>query len=165
MPQPLITVWLDSVGNRWEEDNIGGLFTFGDIDSQNYEANLTDWVPLADETWWEFAIDNCTVGGKTISAGTSHVVSDTGTSLLVGDSKLVKKVAKQVGATYYSSYALYFINCDATYDPVSFSINGKVYNLTSDVLTMDVGLGGNLCLFGVDPMDGLTDVMGLDWIL
>jgi len=59
----------------------------------------------------------------------------------VGDSKLVKKVGKQVGATYYKDYGLYTIKCNATYDPISFSINGKVYNLTSDVLTMDIGIG------------------------
>jgi len=74
VPQPLFTVWLDTIGNS-EEDNNGGLFTFGGIDAVNCDANNTDWVPLADETWWEFAIDNCTVGTKTISDETSYVVS------------------------------------------------------------------------------------------
>jgi Eukaryotic aspartyl protease len=36
---------------------------------------------------------------------------------------------------------------------VTFAINGHQYNVTSAVLTMDIGLGGNRCLFGIYPID------------
>jgi len=164
VPQPLFTVWMDTAGDSEEDDPAGGMFTFGAVDSVNC-GQLIDWVPLTDESWWEFQVDNCTVGDANITTDPSAVVSDTGTSLLIGDSKIVKVIAKKVKAKYYSSYGIYLIKCDATYDPITFTINGRQYNLTSDVLTMDLGIGQNQCLFGAAPMDGLSDNYGLDWIL
>jgi len=164
VPQPLFTVYMETASNTEVDAPVGGVFTFGGIDTVNC-GPILDWVPLANETWWEITIDNRTLGTTNISTDPSLVVSDTGTSLLVGDKKIVKKVAKAVGAKYYRKYGIYLIKCDATYDPLSFSINDKIYNVTSDYLTMDVGFGQGWCLFGAAPYDGLKDALGLDWIL
>jgi len=162
---PLFTVYMETASNSEADAPVGGVYTFGDVDTINCGA-VIDWVPLFNETWWEFTIDNCTVGTTNVSTDPSQVVSDTGTSLLVGDKALVKVVAKAAGAKYYSKYGLYLIKCDATYDPISFSINGRIYNITSDFLNMDVGIKqDNWCLFGAAPMDGLKDDLGLDWVL
>lgn len=53
--------------------------------------------------------------------------------------------------------------CNATYDPVTFTLNNTDYNLTSAVLTMDIGLGSNNCILAMYPQD-LTNY-GLTWIL
>lgn len=160
--QPLFSVYLETDNGSEDDAPGGGVYTFGDIDTVNCGA-VIDWVDLSDETWWEFPIDSCNVSDTSISADTSYVVSDTGTSLLIGDTPLVKAVAKKVKARYNSQYGIYVLKCDATYDPITFVIQGKMYNLTSDVLTMDVGFDNNWCLFGAAPMD-LSDY-GIDWIL
>jgi len=55
------------------------------------------------------------------------------------------------------------VDCNVTYPPITFSINGHQYNLTSDVLTMDIGLGGNQCLFALWSGKNFMQNFGIDW--
>ena len=165
VPKPLFSVYMETASDTEADAPVGGVYTFGDLDTVNC-GPVIDWVPLFNETWWEITIDNCTISNTNVSTSPSQVVSDTGTSLLVGDKKLVKKVAAAAGATYYAQAGVYIIKCDAVYDPISFFINGKMYNITNSYLTLDVGINqDNWCLFGAAPMAGLKDQLGLDWIL
>jgi len=118
---------------------------------------------ISKDSWWDFQLDSVNVGTAYKHNTKVNVVSDTGTSLLIGQTKTVKGIAKAVGAKWNSDYEVYTIKCDATYTPVTFVINGVKYNLTSAALTMDMGIGDNKCLFAPYPMD-LEDY-GLDWIL
>jgi len=62
--------------------------------------------------------------------------------------------------------ACYVVDCDASYDPISLAINGHIYNITSDQLTMDIGLGGNQCLCALwNGADFGLDALGVDWAL
>jgi hypothetical protein len=88
------------------------------------------------------------VGTKFRNTKTAQVISDTGTSLISGPDDVVKGIAKAVGAKYDPSYQLYTVSCEAKYPPVVFTIQGKKYSLTSDVLT--VPLGGK-CILGISP--------------
>ena len=54
-----------------------------------------------------------------------------------------------VGAHYHNDTGHFHLACNATYDPLSFTIGGQQYNLPSAILTMDVGLESGECLFGV----------------
>jgi len=72
---------------------------------------------------------------------------------------------KAANASFNSNVEAYTIACDATYDPISFTINGHQYNLTSDVLTMNVGLPGNQCLFTLWSMTNLSKNYHIDWVL
>ncbi|KAI1716880.1 eukaryotic aspartyl protease domain-containing protein [Ditylenchus destructor] len=137
------------------------LFFPGGLDSENCASDV-NYVKLSSDSWWEFNIDNVNVGKKYKHKKKAAVISDTGTSLIIGPPKVVKKIAKAVGATYNEDYGIYLIDCAATYEPVTFTINKVDYNLTSSVLTMDVGLEDNTCIFGIDAVDFGG---GLDWIL
>lgn len=57
------------------------------------------------------------------------------------------------------------MDCDATYPPITLAINGHLYNITSDVLTMDIGLGGNQCLFALWNGGNFSKNFGIDWVL
>ncbi|KAI1709455.1 eukaryotic aspartyl protease domain-containing protein [Ditylenchus destructor] len=160
LDKPLFTVYLDTEGVNFTNAR-GGLFTYGGLDSENCASDV-NYVKLSSDSWWEFNIDNVNVGKKYKHKKKAAVISDTGTSLIIGPPKIVKKIAKAVGATYNDDYGVYLIDCKATYEPVTFTINKVDYNLTSSVLTMDVGLEDNTCLFGIDAVDFGG---GLDWIL
>jgi hypothetical protein len=162
LDQPIFTVFLDTEGGTNTNDSGGGVFTFGGLDTVNCGPVL-GYVDLEDETWWYFQIDSINVGTSYKKNKAANVISDTGTSLLIGSPKVVKGIAKAVGAKWNDDYGIYEIKCDAEYTPVTFVINGLQYNLTSAVLTMDVGIGGNKCLFAPYPWD-MSD-FGLDWIL
>lgn len=160
LDKPLFTVYLDTEGVNFTNQR-GGLFTYGGLDSENCAADV-NYVKLSSDSWWEFDIEGVHVGSKYKHNKKASVISDTGTSLIIGPPKIVKKVAKAVGATYNDDYGIYLIDCKAKYDPVTFTINKVDYNLTSSVLTMDVGLDDGNCIFGIDAIDFGG---GLDWIL
>jgi hypothetical protein len=151
LDQPIINVFLDTEGNNdGGSRRAGGVFTYGGLDTDNC-GDVIDYVKLSSDTYFEFKIDGVNVGTSYSNTKKTNVISDTGTSLLIGPSKDIKKIVKAVGAKYNSNEGLYFIDCDAKYDPVTFTINGKAYNVSSQVLTMDVG--ESKCLFGMYPWD------------
>jgi len=162
MDQPIFTVYLATEGNTVDMTEAGGVFTFGAIDTDNC-GDVIDYKDLTTADWWNFNIDGVNVGTSYKNNKNVTVVSDSGTSLLIGTTKTIKAIAKAVKAKWNSNYDVYLIGCDATYDPITFTINGLQYNLTSAVLTMDVGLGNGKCLFAGYPMN--MDGWGIDWIL
>ncbi|KAI1709190.1 eukaryotic aspartyl protease domain-containing protein [Ditylenchus destructor] len=161
LDKPLFTVYLDTEGVNFTNAR-GGLFTYGGLDSENCASDV-NYVNLTLAHWWQFNIESVNVGKQYKYKKIAEVISDTGTSLILGPPKVVKKIAKAVGATYNDTYGLYLIDCKATYDPVTFTINKVDYNLTSSVLTMDVGLEDGTCLFGIDGVD--FGGSAYDWIL
>jgi len=161
LDQPIFSVWLDSEGNKANTTG-GGVFTFGGLDTDNC-GPIIDYVPLLENTFWEFQIDSLSVGDKYVRNRPSIAISDTGTSLIIGNAMIVIPIANSVGATYNTSVGAFTIACDATYDPVTLMINGNPYHLTSKVLTMDIGLGSNQCLFAMVP--SMLFNIGIDWLL
>jgi hypothetical protein len=162
LDQPIFTVFLDTDGGSNVNATGGGVFTFGGFDTVNC-GPVIDYVDLAQDSWWDFQVDSVNVGTSYKKNKAVNVISDTGTSLLIGQTKVVKGIAKAVGAKWSDDYGIYTVKCDATYTPVTFVIHGVQYNLTSAALTMDVGIGDNKCLFAPYPYD-LED-FGLDWIM
>jgi len=126
---------------------------------------VVGWTDLTSLQYWQFSYDSISVGSTSVDINGYDVISDSGTSLLLGDAAIVKQIGSAVGATYYKDYGVFLLNCDATYDPVTFVISGNSYNLTSSVLNVDIGIGNNTCLFGAIPVPYLTMFMGIDWIL
>lgn len=159
MDKPYFTVFLDSEGVNAVNQR-GGLFTYGGLDTENC-GDIIDYVPLSSATYYQFTLQGVSAG-KYAYKKSAQAISDTGTSLTYGPSDVVENIAKIVGAKLNNEYGLYFIPCDKKYDPVSFTINKKVYNLSSSVLTMDLGLDEG-CLFAMVPSDMGT--FGPDWIL
>jgi hypothetical protein len=172
LDQPIFTVFLDTEGATNINKSGGGVFTFGGLDTVNC-GPVIDYVDLVDDSWWYFQLDSFNVGSSYKHNKIANVISDTGTSLLIGDTKVVKKIAKAVGAKWNDDYAVYTVECDAVYTPLTLVINGLQYNLTSAVLTMDnisptilnndAGLGNNTCIFAPYPYD--VEEFGLDWVL
>jgi len=164
--QSVFSIYLETEAS--ESDTVddapaGGTFTFGGLDSNNC-GDVVGWSNLTSKQFWQFTYDSMNVGTKNVPINGADVISDSGTSLLIGDAAIVTGIAKAVKASD-SGYGFYVVKCDATYKPVTFVINGNSYNLTSSVLTIDVGFGSNYCLFGAIPVPNLTARMGIDWIL
>jgi hypothetical protein len=163
LDQPIFTVYMATEGGaNVDLTEGGGVFTFGGLDTDNC-GDVIDYKTLSSVDWWNFEIDSVNVGTSYKNNKKVVVVSDSGTSLLIGTQKTVKGIAKAVKAKWNSDYGVYLIGCDATYDPITFVVNGLQYNLTSAVLNMDVGLDNGKCLFAGYPLN--MDGWGIDWIL
>jgi len=152
LDKPLFSVWLDTEGNDQSGSRRnGGVFTYGDIDTDNC-GPVIDYVSVTFDSYWLFPIHGVQQGSFS-TTNKQYVISDTGTSLIIGPTKIVDSIIAHVDAEYDDEQGAYLVNCDAKYDPVVFTINEKQYALTSRVLTMDIGLGNNKCLFGIVPYD------------
>jgi len=166
VPQSIFSIYLETESDETQVDDApaGGVFTFGGSDSVNC-GDVIGWIDLTTTQFWQFSYDSINVGSTSVDIYGNDVISDSGTSLLIGDSDIVKPIAKAVGAKLNKQYGIYTIKCDATYDPVTFVISGNSYNLTSSVLNVDIGFGNNKCLFAAIPVDYFSYFFGLDWIL
>lgn len=83
----------------------------GGVDPSHYTGDFT-YVPLSNELYWEFTADSIGYASLKRSAlclssrvaGTTYckkckAIADSGTSLLVGPTKIIAEINKQLGAT------------------------------------------------------------------
>jgi hypothetical protein len=164
LDEPIFSVWLDTEGFN-QNTTGGGVFTFGGLDTENC-GPVIDYVPLLENAYWKFQIDSVSLGDKYTRNQPSVAISDTGTSLIIGPPMTVIYIANSIGAVFNQSVGGFTIACDAVYDPVTLTINGNPYHLTSKVLTMNVGFGNNQCLFAMIPnLAAVLVNMEFDWLL
>jgi len=94
--QPVFAFWL----NRNQNDTVGGELVLGGYDQSHYTGAIT-WVPLGNESYWQFQLTDILVGGKSQGyCGTAgcHAVADSGTSLIAGPSAAVTELNTALGA-------------------------------------------------------------------
>jgi len=76
-----------------------GELVFGGVDAAHYTGDF-EFVPLTNETYWEFNLDDVQISGKSAGycQGGCHAIADSGTSLLAGPVKVVSEINKLIGA-------------------------------------------------------------------
>lgn len=135
-----------------------GELLLGGIDKKKYTGDIT-WVNLLSATYWEITMGGLNVGGVNYGVGQKAIV-DSGTSVLTGPVETVKAIAAQLGAKEVIA-GEYFVSCTADLPNFDFTIDGKVYTLTSaDYLIPD----GDLCLLGMIGLE-IPPPTGPLWIL
>jgi len=95
--EPVFSFWL----NRDTTDSEGGELVLGGTDPTHYTGDIF-WVPLGNETYWQFEMDDIQLGGQSLGycgTGGCHAIADTGTSLLAGPADLVTDLNNRIGAT------------------------------------------------------------------
>eukprot|EP00592_Proboscia_alata_P007898 CAMPEP_0194367042 /NCGR_PEP_ID=MMETSP0174-20130528/15148_1 /TAXON_ID=216777 /ORGANISM="Proboscia alata, Strain PI-D3" /LENGTH=348 /DNA_ID=CAMNT_0039142603 /DNA_START=416 /DNA_END=1462 /DNA_ORIENTATION=- len=142
IPEPVFSFYLG--------DNSDGELTFGGYDSSKFEGELT-WIDVLEPTYWLIPVDTINVGKELLAERTSAVV-DSGTSLMTGPSKKVKKYAAAVGAKPNPA-GQYFLDCKDTRSmpDLVFGINGDEYTLEGKDIIIDAGNGQ--CLLAIMAMD------------
>lgn len=118
-----------------------GELVLGGTNPAHYEGKIT-LVPLIAETYWEVSLNGITVGAEKVSANTTRAIVDSGTSLLAGPVRDVKRIAQLVGATPLVA-GEYAIDCE------------KIH--TAPSLTFKLGDG----VFQLDPVDYILDQNGV----
>ncbi|KAI6177405.1 hypothetical protein M3Y97_00903500 [Aphelenchoides bicaudatus] len=160
LDKPLFSVWLDR-HVKPSEGQTGGLLTYGGIDQTNCDSQIT-YTPISVEGYWQFAISSFAVG-KYKSKKSAQVISDTGTSFLLGPTDAVDSVASQSGATYDFNVGLYTLPCDSakSLPDLIFTVNGVDLKVPGNEHVLDLELPNGYCALGVESRDGGD----LDWIL
>jgi len=139
--QQVFSFWL----NRNEGANPGGELMLGGIDTNHYTGPIT-YIPLSNQTYWEFQLGDILVGGKSTGycAKGCHAIADTGTSLIAGPSDVVQQLNKLLGAT-----GVIADECEMIVDQYEEQIiNAIVNDLNPNVVCTNIGLcpGSNCAL-------------------
>jgi phytepsin len=130
--QPIFAFWMSRT-NMTPGD--GGELVLGGVDSSHYTGQFT-FVPLTNQTYWEFALDSITIGSYQ-AASNAKAIADSGTSLIVGPSKAIDQIQKLIGAN-----SIYTGECQLLID-----IEGKqiIKYLESGVTPTQACQSINLC--------------------
>ena len=74
-----------------------GELLLGGVDEAHYSGDF-HYVPLTNETYWEFAMDGVAVGADKYCVGGCKAIADSGTSLLAGPKAAVQQINQAIGA-------------------------------------------------------------------
>lgn len=155
--EPVFAFWLSRDANGAGE---GGEITFGGLDKNHYEGEIT-YVPLTASTYWQFEVDSVGVFGAKISSK-FQAIADSGTSLLAGPKAVIEKIQILIGATPLAA-GEYTVDCNAldSMPDVTFTIAGKEFSLTPKDYVLQIQ---GQCLSGFMGLDLPSD-LGPQWIL
>lgn len=150
--------WL---GHEHTEGEMAGEITVGGIDTSRYTGDIT-YIPVTRKLYWQFNIDKVSVDGKKYG-GSGSAISDTGTSLVAGPSRVIDPLCKKLGGKYDPMEGIYKVPCDSKNLPdVTFTINGHDFPITSKSYLLPSTAGkDDECALGFQSFDGAP----IDWIL
>ncbi|NXK05256.1 CATE protein, partial [Herpetotheres cachinnans] len=147
------------------ESPLGGELVFGGFDPSHFVGTL-NWVPVTRQGYWQIQLDNIQLDGTVVFCMNGcQAIVDTGTSLITGPTKDIKKLQNYIGATPMDGE--YTVDCSnlSMMPDVTFTINGLPYTLTAQAYTlMEYSDGMAFCRSGFEGMD-IAPPAGPLWIL
>lgn len=145
-----------------EED---GELILGGSNPDHVDGEVTT-VPLISQTYWQVALDGITAWNVPIHPFASKAIVDSGTSLLAGPVKDVRKIALLLGAIPFLN-GQYLIDCAKlqTGKKLSFKMAGRSFTLDPvDYIIAQEQNGVSVCLLGMMGID-IPAPAGPLWIL
>ncbi|CAI4233339.1 unnamed protein product [Auanema sp. JU1783] len=145
LDQPLFVVYMAGIGPTSTVN--GGSFTVGTLDKTN--CGDVNWIPLTQQTFWQFKLDSINVGTSYSKSQTGgwQAISDTASTFIGGPLAIVNGIASAVGAKYFPEFEAYFIDCQAKPSPITFTINGVAYDINPKNYIISVGAGPCMLAF------------------
>jgi len=148
--QPIFSFWL----NRNDAETPGGELILGGMDPAHYSGSIF-WVPLTNETYWEFKLSDVLIGGSSTGFCKSgcHAIADTGTSLIAGPSAAVQTLNNMLGAIGVLSD-----ECELIVDQYEdYIIQAIIEDLDPKTVCTNIGLcpGGScaICVMIIQTME------------
>lgn len=152
------------------DTNPGGVFTLGEIDTNQYTGDIT-YVDLpttteGEEGYWAIPVDSVAINGQTTTLSGQLAAIDTGTTLIGAPSDVVDQIYSSISGAVPvtsggSSSGYYAFPCSTTIT-AAFSFGGRSFTMaTSDFNAGQVS--GSLCLGSIFTVDLGTG--GPDWIM
>ncbi|XP_016320725.1 cathepsin D-like [Sinocyclocheilus anshuiensis] len=162
LPQNIFSFYI----NRDPAGEVGGELMLGGFDQQYFDGDL-HYVNVTRKAYWQIKMDEVQVGGTlTLCKNGCQAIVDTGTSMITGPVQEVRALQKAIGAIPLLM-GEYWIDCKRipSLPVVSFSLGGKMFNLTGENYVLKVThMGVSVCLSGFMAMD-IPPPAGPLWIL
>jgi cathepsin D len=146
-------------------DAAGSSLVLGGV-NQAYYTGQIKYYPLIAENYWMIKVDTVTVGTNPVIFKNFNGIVDSGTSVLVGSSKLVDTLLAEIGAAGN-------VDCSkiSSLPNVVFNINSDTYTLTPQMYILQVTSqqGQTQCVVGISPINfpssfGTTLILGDSFI-
>uniref|UniRef100_A0A914PPI5 Peptidase A1 domain-containing protein n=1 Tax=Panagrolaimus davidi TaxID=227884 RepID=A0A914PPI5_9BILA len=156
LDEPLFTVYLNKEGSQ--EYTMGGVITYGALDTVHCSQDFS-YYPLTSTKQFLIKLDSVTFGSHSFSTGW-NVLIDTSTPLFGGPPNIIETIRETLGGTYDDDQGIFYINCNATFEPIFFSINGKQYPIKQEQLMFQLEPGK--CILWLTKLD--AEYAGFDWL-
>lgn len=139
----------------------GSALVLGGVNSKYHSAPFK-YYNLKRTDYWGIAVDDIVFNGTSYKVGDILGIVDTGTSVLVGPTKVVENMTKAFGAGKEKQ-----VDCSTVskLPDLVFKIGGDNYTLTGKDYILEVDQGGkSTCIVGIIGLD-LPPVLGEAFIL
>eukprot|EP00062_Callorhinchus_milii_P017972 gi/632970946/ref/XP_007901929.1/ PREDICTED: cathepsin E [Callorhinchus milii] len=159
--EPIFSVLI----NREMDSDYGGELLLGGINHECYTGSI-NWVPVTERGYWQIRMDNVKIDGMlTLCINGCAAIVDTGTSLITGPEKEIRKLHKQLGAMSVGD-GEYVVDCKriSSMASVTFTIGEVEFSLSPNDYVKKFQGDHSLCLSGFQEMDMVTRAGPL-WIL
>lgn len=173
----VLPVWYNLVDQKLVTDNVfsfwlnrtagpvsGGELVLGGTDPAHFAGPIT-YVPVSRAAYWQFQMDKLELKGTSF-CDKCQAIADTGTSLLVGPTDVVKKLNLMIGAIpAIKGEAIIDCKKIPTLPVITITINGVDFPLTGKQYVLEVTSQGQTeCISGFLGMD-IPPPAGPLWIL
>ncbi|NWV29863.1 CATD protein, partial [Origma solitaria] len=152
--------------NRDPDSEPGGELLLGGTDPKYYKGEF-HWMNVTRKAYWQIHMDSVDVANSVkVCDGGCEAIVDTGTSLITGPTKDVKKIQAAIGAKPIMK-GEYVIPCEKvpTLPIVTMTLGGKRYDLTGEQYVLKVSSAGQtICMSGFSSLD-IPPPGGPLWIL
>lgn len=134
-----------------------GKYNFGYIDSSAYTGSITYTSVDSSDGFWMFTSSGYAIGTGTFSSTKISGIADTGTTLLLLPTAVVKAYYKQVsGATYDSSQGGYVFSCSKTLPDFTFGVGSARVKIPGSFINFaPVDDTGSSCFGGIQDDAGI----------
>jgi len=144
----------------------GGKMTLGGYDKNLIDGEIT-YHDLTRQAYWQVKMDGVKVGDTILKRkGGYQVISDTGTSLIVGPRKEIMALGQALGAQFIQKAGLFVASCKKapTMPDIVFTFDGIDYHVDSEsyLLNLNDPDEPDVCLVGLQMSNNEGDI---DWIL
>lgn len=144
--EKLFAAWLGDT-NR---DSEGGEITFGGLDENHYEGEIT-WSPVVRKAYWEVDLEGFNLGNTSFINSAKTAIIDTGTTLLVVPTEDSDRINNIIGGkkNWQGQYTVDCNTLDSLPD-ITFTFGGKDFVLSAHDYILE--LGGS-CVSGFMGLD------------
>jgi len=146
----------------------GGKMTLGGYD-KNLISGEISYHDVTEQAYWQVKMDGIKVGDLTLAPAEGYqVISDTGTSLIVGPDKDIMAIGKALGAQFIPKAKMFVMSCKQapqlpdlvfTFDGIDYHVDAESY-----LLNLHDQDEPDACLLGLQ-MSGQDEKDGPSWIL
>ncbi|KAH8556258.1 aspartic peptidase domain-containing protein [Umbelopsis sp. PMI_123] len=159
----VVGVWL----GRAREGG-GGEMVFGGTNKEHYTGEF-QYVSVNSDKYWQVPMNSVSVGTKKLNLASSNAIIDTGTTLIVGPSDIIRYLHASIEGSVYSVSSGWRLPCSTSNstETIQIELGGTNFAVPVSDIVREATADTNLCYSGLVesglPFTVLGDVFLKSW--